>query len=114
MICRRGYYESEQETICCQAEVLSDIGLWDADADPYLRRIVAENLGTENNGRAGDVIVGYFKPLQEQFDGPAYEDEIYFMITNGLVVPDARVARPPSGSRSIWTWPIAKFKACCA
>ena len=30
------------------------------------------------------MIVGYFKPLLESFDGDRYENERYFMIVNGL------------------------------
>ncbi|MAE60084.1 MAG: hypothetical protein CMJ49_01880 [Planctomycetaceae bacterium] len=65
---------------------------WDPNADPYITSISAENLGTANDGDAGDVLVGYFEPLLEQFDGPVFEDQTYFMITNGLHDPNTSAA----------------------
>lgn len=56
---------------------------WDTKADPYLIRLEAKNLGNIYGGRNGDVLVGYFKPLRESFDGPATNQQ-YFMLTNGL------------------------------
>lgn len=55
-----------------------------AGADPYITAITAANAGSKNNGKPGDVIVGFFKPLHESFDGLDYADQKYFMITNGL------------------------------
>ena len=46
--------------------------------------ITATNLGTTNGGQRGDVLIGYFNPLLESYDGPDYSNELYFMITNGL------------------------------
>lgn len=60
---------------------------WSAGADPYTTNIVATNIGDRNNGRRGDVLVGYFKPLLEEFDGPDHTSEIYLMIVNGLMDP---------------------------
>jgi hypothetical protein len=58
---------------------------WLADQnDPYLRGWVVTNTGTKNNGQPGDVIIAWFKPLDESFDGPAYTNEVYFMVVNGL------------------------------
>lgn len=54
------------------------------DSDPYLTGISATNLGSKNNGLAGDIIIGQFKLLSEVFDGDQYGDQLYFMITNGL------------------------------
>jgi hypothetical protein len=53
-------------------------------ADDYLTGVSAENLGSCNNGLPGDVIVGFFKVLDESFDGTAYSNQKYFMVTNGL------------------------------
>ena len=60
---------------------------WDSQADPYITNISATNLGGKNAGLRGDVLVGYYNVLDEEFDGPS-EDEIYFMITNGLTDSD--------------------------
>ena len=60
--------------------------------NPYITSITAQNLGTENSGLAGDVLVGYFKPLLEEFDGLQFENETYFIITNGLSARDALVS----------------------
>ena len=58
---------------------------WVADRnDPNLRGWVVTNLGTKNNGQPGDVIISWFKPLDESFDGPDHTNEIYLMIVNGL------------------------------
>ena len=59
---------------------------WTSGDDPYITDITATNLGSTNDGLAGDVLVGYFT-LQsevEALDGSEYEGEIYFMITNLL------------------------------
>ena len=59
---------------------------WTSADDPYITDINATNLGSTNDGLAGDVLVGYFTllPELEDLDGSGYEDEIYFMITNLL------------------------------
>ena len=58
---------------------------WVADRnDPYLRGWVVTNTGTKNNGQPGDVIIAWFKLLDESFDGPDYTNELYFMVVNGL------------------------------
>jgi hypothetical protein len=54
--------------------------------DPYLRGVTAENLGPTNDKLRGDVLIGWFKPLQPEHDG----DDSYFMITNGLCAPPAQ------------------------
>jgi len=57
---------------------------WDAAADPYITDITATNLsGTTNRGLPGELIVGYYKVMDESFDGAA-EDELYFMLVNAL------------------------------
>ena len=60
------------------------VSSWDNTADPYITSIAATNLGSKNNGLEGDVIVGYFKPLDASFTNLGHEDDIYFMILNGL------------------------------
>jgi hypothetical protein len=65
---------------------------WSASSsgDPYMTAITVTNVGNsngtpkKNNGLRGDVIVGYFKPLLEEFDGSTFNNQLYFMITNGL------------------------------
>jgi hypothetical protein len=50
----------------------------------YLSGVSAVNLGTKNNGYNGDVLIGFFKPLHESFDGSSYSNQKYFMIVNAL------------------------------
>jgi hypothetical protein len=58
---------------------------WEANRnDPYLRGWAVENIGTANHKLPGDVILSWFKVLDESFDGNDAKDEIYLMITNGL------------------------------
>lgn len=52
--------------------------------DLFLTSWEVQNTGTVNNGQPGDVIVSWFKPLDETFDGPDYTNEIYMMVVNGL------------------------------
>jgi hypothetical protein len=60
------------------------ISAWNTGADSYMTGISAINPGSLNNGRKGDVIIGFFKPLHESFDGAGYSNQRYFMIVNGL------------------------------
>ncbi len=62
------------------------VSAWNTAADPgFLDTVVASNLNPGvNSGLVGDVIVSYFKPLDESFDGIAATGEQYFMIVNGL------------------------------
>ena len=53
-------------------------------ADDYMTGATATNLGSKNNGLSGDVVIGFFKPLDEAFDGNFYSNQTYFMVTNGL------------------------------
>jgi len=62
---------------------------WHSGVDPYITNITATNLGGWNDGLRGDVVVGYFVPLHESFDGPGYTGELYFLIVNGLSDVDA-------------------------
>ncbi len=65
---------------------------WNAatDGNPYLTGITVTNAGNpngmpkKNEGLRGDLIVGHFTALMEQFDGPDFSNELYFMVTNGL------------------------------
>jgi hypothetical protein len=65
--------------------------------DPYLRGWTVTNQGTKNidpNTGAklpGDVILSWFKVLDESFDGPA-SNEIYFILVNGLTDPTGSAA----------------------
>jgi hypothetical protein len=63
------------------------------NADSYMTGITVTNIGSKNNGQPGDVIVGFFKPLHETFDGSNYTDQKYFMITNGLSDPSGTAAQ---------------------
>jgi hypothetical protein len=60
--------------------------------DPYLRGWAVANTGTKNNSQPGDVIVSWFKPLDESFDGPDYANEVYMMVVNGLCDPTGTAA----------------------
>jgi hypothetical protein len=61
--------------------------------DPYLtNNWVVTNKGTKNNGQPGDVIIAWFKPLDESFDGPDYTNELYMMVVNGLTDPTGTAA----------------------
>ncbi len=57
---------------------------WAPGADPFITSITATNLGTTNNGLPGDVVMGYFKPLDASFTNPGHENDVYFMLVNGL------------------------------
>ncbi len=52
--------------------------------DHYLRSVSAVNLGTTNNALPGDVLIGWFKVLDESFDGAGANGETYFLVMNGL------------------------------
>ncbi len=66
---------------------------WVSDRnDPYLRGWVVTNPGSMNGGQPGDVIIAWFKPLDEGFDGPNYTNEIYMMVVNGLTDPTGTAA----------------------
>jgi hypothetical protein len=53
--------------------------------DSYLKSasVTAHPSGINNN-QPGDVIIGFFKPLHEAFDGDNYSNQSYFMVVNGL------------------------------
>jgi hypothetical protein len=60
--------------------------------DPYLSGPFNDpgttNLGTLNDGLDGDVIISWFNPLDESFDGDAFSNQVYLMVTNGLADMD--------------------------
>ncbi len=62
-----------------------NIQAWNSSCDPYITSITAVNYrGIVNDDLRGDVIIGYFKPLDPSFTNDYHEDDIYFMIVNGL------------------------------
>ena len=67
---------------------------WVADRnDPYLRGWTVTNKpAIKNNGRPGDVIISWLKPLDESFDGPNYSNQVYVMVVNGLTDPTGSAA----------------------
>jgi hypothetical protein len=61
--------------------------------DPYLIGwIVTNKAGIKNAGQPGDVIISWFRPLDESFDGLNYTNEIYMMVVNGLTDPTGPAA----------------------
>ncbi|MCC7352087.1 MAG: hypothetical protein IT446_16120 [Phycisphaerales bacterium] len=64
----------------------SGLTAWNSSNSPYITGITATNLGSLNFGLPGNLLVGMFTTddAMESLDGPAYENEIYFMITNLL------------------------------
>ncbi len=65
-------------------ELPEGVSAWDSTADDYLKSITAFNIGDLNNGLADDVIVGFFKPLDASLVEDGAEDDVYFMVVNGL------------------------------
>lgn len=58
---------------------------WEFKAnDPYLNGWTVTNDGTNNDGLAGQVIIAWFKLLDENLDGPTYSNEVYIMVVNAL------------------------------
>jgi hypothetical protein len=61
--------------------------------DPYMRGWEVTNPGKKNNGHPGDVIIAWFRPLDKSLDDPNdVDDQLYFMVTNGLTGPDGAAA----------------------
>jgi hypothetical protein len=67
---------------------------WEANKnDPYLNGwVVTNKAGVKNSGLPGEVIIAWFKPLDESFDGASYTNEIYMMVVNGLSDPTGTAA----------------------
>jgi len=82
-----GQYKSGSSTV--QSPKPSSISAWSSGAIPYLVALSATNLGSKNNGLPGDVLIGRFKVLSEEFDGPDYNNQTYFMVLNGLCAPNS-------------------------
>ncbi len=68
------------------------VSSWSPSANSYITSINATNLGSKNNGLSGDVIVGYFKPLDASFTNAGHENDTYFMIVNGLSDANGSIA----------------------
>ena len=61
--------------------------------DPFLNGwSVTNKAGIKNSGGRGDVIISWFKPMDEGFDGTNYNNQIYFMVVNGLTDPTGTAA----------------------
>lgn len=63
----------------------------------WLRGMTVANIGNKNPGPSsnflrGDIWYMWFKPLDEEFDGPNYTDERYMIIMNGLCDPTGSAA----------------------
>jgi autotransporter-associated beta strand protein len=70
-----------------------DIPNWSIGAgDSFLRSYSRVNVGTKNNGYAGDVLLSWFKPLDESLDSTLYSNVRYFAVTNGLTDPTGSAA----------------------
>ena len=65
---------------------------WDSSQDPYITNIKATNIGSLNHGLEGDIIVGYFQPLDPSFADPGHAEDLYFMVVNGLRKPKGSAA----------------------
>ena len=90
------HYDSALTAVVSNA-IPDGVPLWSSAAHPYLTTISATNLGiynrnAQNTPLKGDVLVGFFKPLHESFDGTNYQNQDYFMILNGLSWSAATVA----------------------
>lgn len=67
---------------------------WEATkSDPYLTGWgVTNKAGVRNNGLPGDVLIAWFRPLDESFDGPNYSNEVYMLVVNGLTATNGTAA----------------------
>ena len=77
-------------------EVYNDLPVgvtaWDAAQAPYITKVTARNIGSLNHGLEGDVIVGYFQPLDASLADPGHAEDWYFMVVNGLSNPKGSAA----------------------
>jgi len=69
------------------------VSAWDASCDPYITNISVKNVGPLNHGLEGDIIVGYFQPLDPSFADPGHADDLYFMVVNALSNPKGSAAQ---------------------
>jgi len=61
--------------------------------DPYLTGwSVTNKTRVKNNGLPGEVIISWFKPLDESFDGKQFNNQVYMMVVNGLTATDGTAA----------------------
>ncbi|HEY5913494.1 MAG TPA: hypothetical protein VJA21_23145 [Verrucomicrobiae bacterium] len=61
--------------------------------DPYLAGwVVTNKAAVKNNGLPGEVIIAWLRPLDESFDGPAFTNETYMMVVNGLTATNGTAA----------------------
>lgn len=60
--------------------------------DPFLNGWTVINKGTNNGGVPGQVIISWFKPIDENLDGPTYSNEVYFMVVNALTATNGTAA----------------------
>lgn len=67
---------------------------WEASKnDPWLSGWALTNkAGVVNNGLPGDVIIAWFRPLDESLDGTNFNNEIYFMVVNALTSTNGTAA----------------------
>lgn len=82
---KRGYYMRDGSAV--RSARVPNIPDYPSGDVPNLTNVTATNLGTSNDGLAGDVVLGKFGVLDESFDGPDYRDQTYFMVLNGLCAP---------------------------
>jgi hypothetical protein len=82
----------------------SPISGWGHD---YITNVKVVNLSKKNQqnttsgqqGLPGDVVLGFFKVLDESFDGPDSTDEAYVMVLNGLFDRDALASQTKQSIR---------------
>ncbi len=56
--------------------------------DPYLTGFFTTNTAAvKNNGLHGDGVIAWLTPLDESMDGPAYSNQVYMLVVNGLTDP---------------------------
>ena len=83
-----GRYKSSAGDTARAIPLASGMRQWNAGQTvAYLTAVSATNLGTENYGLEGNVILGGFRVLDESFDGTSGSNESYFMVVNGLSSP---------------------------
>ncbi len=60
--------------------------------DPYLNGWTVLNLGTNNGGVPGQVIISWFRPLEQNLQGASYTNEVYMMVVNALTATNGTAA----------------------
>ncbi len=76
------------------AEAPNQYSWWEfTKNDPYLNGWSVVNKGAVNSGLPGEVIISWFKVLDESFDGATYTNETYMMVVNGLTETNATPAQ---------------------